>query len=159
MKVVIMGLRVALRLVLRRVALVLLSALLCCQQQFGVATAASSSSSSSSSTSPPDMNGVALPYGSFGGYFTNDELDDYLDTLVERDPTIFTPSVVIGHSVENRQIKAICAGRCARPSTNRQQHPGGVGGKSGSGDHVEDAAGDTTSPPTNAPQVRCRVCE
>jgi hypothetical protein len=78
------------------------------------AGAVSGSSAGAASSSSSDVHGVAMPYGSFSGYFSNDELDAYIDSLAAQDPDIFTPAVVIGQSVEGRDIRAFCAGRCAR---------------------------------------------
>ena len=57
---------------------------------------------------------VEMPYGTFSGYFTYTELNTYLDGLSERNPELATPSTVIGKSIEGRDIKAVCLGRCAR---------------------------------------------
>ena len=75
-----------------------------------------------------------MPYGSFSGYFSNEELDAYVDGLAAQDPDVFTPAVVIGQSVEGRDIRAFCAGRCARTAAAAAAAGDSDGAGAGGGD-------------------------
>jgi len=66
---------------------------------------------------------VSMPYGSFSGYFSNDELTQYVESLATREPDIFAAPVSIGTSLEGRDIKAVCAGRCARTPNSVDSAP------------------------------------
>ena len=70
-----------------------------------------------SPASPPTAAPPANLHGSFAGYFTLEELRDYLRSVAHRlGPELSTQPTSIGRSGEGRDILRICIGQCAKGS-------------------------------------------
>lgn len=60
---------------------------------------------------------VPMPSGSFMGYFSNEEIEEYANALHKRRPMFVSAPFVIGHSIEGRNITAFCVGNCKNENT------------------------------------------